>query len=144
MMRTKSQSGRLARNKGANFERSVVKLLQTRGIGCRRNTGQAGSAGVQGCDIEDTDVWIECGHGKVMDPRKKFAQAELDRDLNHDDRPIAVIWKRDGMRSILVTMGLHDLHRLAYGAAASPVASEYQALATVELDEWIDMLRGTP
>lgn len=144
MMRTQSQLGRLRRRKGANFERAVVNILQAKGIGCRRNTGQAGSARVQGCDIEDTDAWIECGHGKKMDPRKKFAQAELDRDLNHDDRPIAVIWKRDGMRSILVTMGLHDLHRLAYGSAASPVASEYQALATVELDEWIAMLGGTP
>lgn len=108
MTRTRSQAGKLSRRKGAAFERQVVKLLQEAGIGCRRNTGQAGSARVQGCDIEDTNWWIECGHGKAMDPRLKWLQAEEDCARCEDFRPIAVIWRRDH-GPIQVTVAFGDL-----------------------------------
>ena len=140
--RTKSQSGALSRRKGASFERSVVKALQDAGIACRRNTGQAGSARVQGCDIEDTDFWIECGHGKWMDPRWKYEQAQGDRDSCDDPRPVVVIWKRDGWRSPLVTIGVLDLYELEVGACHHPLAGECQTLATIDLVDWIEMARA--
>lgn len=128
--RTQSQSGALSRRKGASFERSVVKALQAAGIACRRNTGQAGSARVQGCDIEDTDFWIECTHGKAADPRAKYEQAERDQESSADAwRPVVVIWKRDGMREVLATVALGDV--------GQPERTELDSvLVTMSLEDW--------
>ena len=146
MTRTRAQAGALSRRKGASFERAVVRILQDAGIGCRRNTGQAGSASVQGCDIEDTDWWIECCHGKAANPAAKYEQAVRDQSESWayqeggDWRDIVVIWKRDGMREPLATMevatccrlaGVVERHRLSWGGV--PV--------TMSLTDWCQMAK---
>ena len=143
MTRTRAQAGALSRRKGASFERHVVRILQDAGIGCRRNTGQAGSARVQGCDIEDTDWWIECCHAKGADPAAKYEQAVRDQESGADVadgwrewRPIVVIWRRDGMRETLATMAMVDMCALA-GSDGKPVW--YGVFATVGLEDWCRM-----
>lgn len=141
--RTRSQSGALSRRKGASFERSVVKALQAAGIACRRNTGQAGSAKVQGCDIEDTSWWIECGHGKAMDPRAKYEQAERDQErtatVDGEWRPIVVVWKRDGMREVLVTLQVCALlDALGEGAVGNRMDG---TLITMSLADWCELAK---
>lgn len=137
--RTRVQSGALSRRKGGTFERLVVKALQEAGIGCRRNTGQAGSARVQGCDIEDTDWWIECTHGARVDVAKKRAQAERDKAGCGDTRPIAIVW-RVNRGPVQVTMRSSDL--------IEPCDADrryaQRVMVTVSLIDWIQVEQRPP
>ena len=144
MSRTRAQAGALSRRKGASFERAVVRDLQDAGIGCRRNTGQAGSASVQGCDIEDTDWWIELTHAKAANPAAKYEQAVRDQEAGAYEtgewRPIVVIWKRDGMRETLATMQVCAmLDALGEDAVGNHMDGD---LVTMSLTAWCRMAKA--
>lgn len=138
MTRTRSQSGALAREKGERFMRECVRILQDAGIGCQKRSQYRG-ARKDGCDIEDTDWWIECTHGKGADPRVKYAQAVRDQDRDASDveivyRPIVVLWKRHGMRGILATMQLGNVSSTHYP----------DALVTMSIEDWIRIAKEAP
>lgn len=155
MTRTRSQSGKLSREKGERFMRECVRILQDAGIGCQKRSQYRG-ARKDGCDIEMTDWWIECTHGKGADPRVKYAQALRDQDERqasscswcdgtvtgaHGERcaealyrPIVVLWKRDGMRGILATMQLGNVSSNHYP----------DALVTMSIDDWIRIAKEAP
>lgn len=129
--------GKRSVEKGKAFERKVVRLLQEAGIACERNIKQSRSARKEGCDIEMTDWWIECGHGKAMDPRLKWLQAEEDCARCEDFRPIAVIWRRDH-GPIQVTVAFGDLVARQRWDGYSDLES---AMLTMSLADWIRFVR---
>lgn len=126
MTRTRSQAGKLARTKGASFERLVVKLLEKAGIECRRNLAQTRGARQDGCDIEGTDWWIECTHGAscaswgALIAKHSRASAEADR------RPVVVIYRRTGSRDVMAAWNMQTDH----------------LMITTELGSWL-RLRAT-
>jgi hypothetical protein len=137
-MRTKSQNGRRSRTKGHNFERWVVDQLQGIGIACERNIAQSRTAAREGCDVEGTDWWIECGCGATVDPRAKYAQAWSDwhRAPVSDVRPIVVITKRDRMEP-LVTAAASELCAMYF----EPVGRQMDGpLVTLRFADWLELV----
>lgn len=136
MTRTAQQNGKRSRTKGHQWERDLVRILQAAGIGCRRNIAQAHTARLEGCDVEDTDYWLEAKCGAKPDPVSAYAQAERDRP-DHDARPIVVLWKRD-RREPMATLALYDAaHR------GKPDAYLGGPLVTMTMAAWIETITGT-
>lgn len=124
--------------KGKAFERKVVaELRRLFPDACRRAMQARG--GREGADIDFTPgFWIECGHGKRMDPVTKLAQAIADSanaprrgslPAPHPVIPLAITMRDRG--EMVATMRLTDLVDVllrALGAGrtigedASPVA----------------------
>jgi hypothetical protein len=137
--RTPQQNGKRSRTKGHNFERWVVNQLQGIGIACERNIAQSRTAAREGCDVEGTDWWIECGCGSSVDPRAKYAQARSDWHLApaSDIRPIVVVTKRDRMEP-LVTTAASELCAMYF----EPVGRQMDGpLVTLRFADWLDLVR---
>ena len=88
-------SGKLSRNKGAEFERRVAKVLKQIWPDARRGVGQYQSSG-NGADVEGTDYWVECKKGARPNIQGAFKQA-LDAK---DDRPVLVVSMKDRDRPL--------------------------------------------
>lgn len=73
--KTRAQLGRRSKMKGKEFERLVVRKLAEAGIPSERGWWQSMGGGTVP-DVMVEGLWIECGHGKVMEPRVKLEQAE--------------------------------------------------------------------
>ncbi len=56
--KTPSQIGKMARRKGASFEREIADMLRDVWAGAKRGLGQARSA-KEVCDVEGTPWWLE-------------------------------------------------------------------------------------
>lgn len=123
-----SARGRSNRNRGAVFERLIVRKLQDAGIACERNIAQSRSASREGCDIEGTDWWIECGTGATVNPRAKFDQGC--RDNASDDRPVVAITRR-GRGDVLATVGI-----------TGDVFGPFPVVVTMSLEDWIRIAKA--
>ena len=107
-------SGKRSRNKGASFERLIANHMKTVFPSARRGVGQYQSAG-NGADVEGTDYWIECKHGKQPNIRAAYEQARAARKENKDDRPILVVTRKD-RSPIMATVEIQDFIRLLFRA----------------------------
>ena len=137
-MKTRSQIGRSNVTKGKAFERWVVNQLQAAGIACERNIAQSRSAKREGCDVEGTDWWIECGYGKTIDPRSKYAQASSDWYAAADDlRPIVVVTKRPHCEP-QATMALAEAATLYVGPMGR---SSDGPLVTMRFVDWLEWVK---
>ena len=104
------------RVKGKAFELNVAHRLRAVFPDARRRGFQA-RGGHEGADLDCTPGWwVECGHGKRMDPVKKYQQAVEDCIFaKSDDWPIAITKRDHG--EILVTMRLEEWIKLVTIAA---------------------------
>ena len=106
------------RAKGIAFELLVADILRSTFPTVRRRAMQA-RGGREGADLENTSgFWIECGHGKRMDPVKKWNQAANDCISGTPENalgPIAVAITRRDRGPILATIHVSDLIRLLEG-----------------------------
>ena len=73
--KTRSQLGSRSKTKGKVFERLVTRKLREAGIEANRGYWQSLGGGTVP-DVMVEGLWIECGHGKAMEPRVKLEQAE--------------------------------------------------------------------
>lgn len=105
---------RYQRQKGRAFEQAVARILRVHGFDDVRRGWQSR----EGCD--DPDVigvpgwWIECGKGKSINPRAKFAQAVEASGgkglravaITMDDRgePLATVRLCDWLRLVHLTL----------------------------------------
>lgn len=87
--------GKLSRNKGAEFERRVAKVLKQIWPEARRGVGQYQSSG-NGADVEGTDYWVECKKGARPNIQGAFKQALAAKD----DRPVLVVSMKDRDRPL--------------------------------------------
>lgn len=78
MTRTRSQAGKLARAKGAQFERDVVNAFKAVWPEARRNLSQTRTARREGADVLGVPFWAELKCGKRIDLDEALAQAERD------------------------------------------------------------------
>ena len=104
------------RIKGKAFELEIAHRLEGIFPDARRRAMQA-RGGREGADLDKTPgFWIEAGHGKRMDPVKKWRQAQADSQaLKSDDWPVAITKRDHG--EILVTMRLEEWIKLVTIAA---------------------------
>lgn len=95
--KNRSQRGRNARYKGAQFERDVANAFAD-ALGIKVKRGIQSRDGKDACDVEGTSFWVEVKRGKNPNPRAALAQAITDTDGR---TPIAVI-RDDGKRAFVV------------------------------------------
>jgi hypothetical protein len=143
--RTKSQNGKRSRTKGQAFERWVVSELQRIGLPAERNIAQVRTAAREGCDVEGSDWWIECGCGADPDPRAKYSQAFNDqlRSPAPHHRAIVVVTKRDRCEA-LATMSITTAAE-AYASSREGRAlgwrPEERPLITMRFADWLDLVK---
>lgn len=146
--------GKKSREKGAVFERLIVRVM-TKALGAQaRRTQQAHrpfepDVGVEGPELPDwlTGLWVECQHANAARPAKKLAQAERDAQAAQARaggalRLPVVVWRQTGERSIWATLRVGTLDRLR-GARKLRAEAELgdEILATVDLDDLLSAIR---
>lgn len=128
MKRTKAQTGKLSRTKGANFERLIARMLREKFPGAEVYRSQQADRAhdpdivIRGASHAIDNFWPEltCGkHATWSTVKAKMSQAFRDIDRAGSDRFPVVIWRRQGSREIWAT---------EMGPAT---------LITYELGEWI-------
>ena len=137
MARNRVQAGRLARRKGKEFEREIVRRLIDAGIDTKRGWWQAKS----GADVPDVLVdgfWLEASTGGSVDPEGKLKQALAQtvtwaKMQGRDEFPYPVaITRQRSSRTIVVTMYLCDLCTVLtnepWNAAEIPVSFRFDTL----------------
>ena len=82
--------GKRSRDKGANWERKVAKILANIWPEARRNLSQSRSARREGGDILGTPFHVECKAEKRVDVNAAWRQAQRDADLS-GPLPLVVI-----------------------------------------------------
>jgi Holliday junction resolvase len=103
--------GKMSRNKGAGFERTVAAMLRDAGFpNAARGLGQARSGG-EVPDVDGTGYWIECKARKAIDVTGAYEQGI---EACAGARPVIAITKRD-RGPVLVTMSFDEFVRLAGG-----------------------------
>lgn len=130
--RTRSQIGKLSRDKGGAFERKIAKLLRKEFPGATvHRTQQADRAYesdlvVEGCDSAGiASIWWELNDARQPNPRKKLLQAERDvldlhkrrKGMKGDMKLPVVVWHRFRQHTINATLTLPSLIWLAFGTA---------------------------
>lgn len=98
--------GRLSRDKGANWEREVARILRALWPKARRNGQDQAFAKSDRCDVEETPWWIEAKRYKRCNIQAAYRQAMADTD----GRPALVISKDDRAEP-LVTLSLESFLR---------------------------------
>ena len=100
--RTRSQAGKLARNKGRAFEQLVARKLREiwpeakRGYQARGGTAEAP-------DIQGTPFYIECKHGAGATAWRGAWRQAFDANPTSDLIPIAIC-RETGRRDVFVVM----------------------------------------
>jgi hypothetical protein len=98
--------GRGARAKGANFERSLAKIItESTSIEARRGLAQTRGGGAEVSDVEMPKIHIEAKRQKRCNIRAALEQAINDCQVN-GKIPVAVT--KDDRKDALVTMRLDD------------------------------------
>ncbi len=122
-----------SRNKGAAFERAIVKRLnaffEARGVSieCKRNLDQYQSNNL--CDIEIPGFAIEC---KAYKSGWWFAPAWWDQVCQSaNGRTPILIWKFNN-KGIRVTLPLHALN--------PALPRDVTKTAVLDLDQWLELL----
>lgn len=132
MKRTKSQFGKLARTKGANFERLIARMLREKFPAAEVfRSQQADRAHDPDIVIRGTGTfldrsWPELTCGKAVTwglVQRKMSQAVRDIERASSKRAPIVIWRRQGERNIFATF--RD-------------ASHFYKMITIELGDLID------
>lgn len=129
--------GTRSREKGAEYERKIVKKLREAGfVSAKRNLSQSRTAKAEGPDIVGVPgVWLELCHAKEAYPEKKHAQAVADADawLGDRGRPV-VVWRRNGFLKDQVTVSAKDLFALCF-------LVPNDTLVTMDFDAFVEILR---
>lgn len=110
-------SGRMSRNKGKDFERTIAKAFRTLYPTAKRTLTQQRDSG-EAPDVEIPEWWLECKAHKVVSIRGAFEQAvdEVTR-ANSKLKPAAVT--KDNGKEILVTIQLTSFLELLKELEAS-------------------------
>lgn len=94
--------GKRSRDKGANWERKVAKILANIWPEARRNLSQSRSARREGGDILGTPFHIECKAEKRVDVNAAWRQAKRDADASLPLGSIILICKSDNLPPFVV------------------------------------------
>lgn len=148
-MTDQKRLGRMRRNKGQTFERTIVHAFQEAFAGEKWTERVRRSDQGFGAVLSDVTgvplLWIECQHAHAPTPEAKLDQAiedcngAADRDeVSRLTIPIAIT-KQTGRRSSTVTIRLRDFSRLIHWAGDRPDAPSAHiekpvALISVNLD----------
>ncbi len=101
-------SGNHSRDKGANYERSLVHVFREAMPGAEVRRGLQSRSGAEVADVECPVFWIESKRGKKPNVRAALVQA---RAAAPQDRiPIAIV--RDDHAEAFVSMSLDDFLEL--------------------------------
>lgn len=96
--------GKRSRDKGANWERKVAKILATIWPEARRNLSQSRSARREGGDILGTPFHIECKAEKRVDVNAAWRQAQRDAWAGNMGYPhlVVLVCKSDNLPPFVV------------------------------------------
>lgn len=93
------RAGKLARRKGANFERATMAPLRLiwprRKLYRGKQGSEGGHAPGEGCDVEGSPFYIECKHEAQFNWRSAFHQALEKAAERGDGRPILIVGRDD-------------------------------------------------
>ena len=140
--KTRAQLGLRSKNKGRVFERLVVKKLAEAGIDSARGYWQSMGGGTVP-DVMVDGLWIECGHGKAMEPRVKLEQAEAYvATCKLPVVPVAITSRnREDIKVTMRAKGLFKLLECRYGCRdEEEMSSKLQV--TLPWDDFVEILQG--
>lgn len=127
----RSKTGKSARNKGANAERELARLIRdTWGYETRRGFTFYHQSDVIGLP----KIHIECKRVENLNLRKALDQAEEESKIRNDGLPVVIYRKNYGKWKVAMQLD-HFLQML--GAQAK--WSDLPHIVQMELNEWMDL-----